>query len=287
MFHLSDLAPPRTLLCKTPTNPLDSMQQPCQLLLGNLQGHQAQVYKSNIREIGDVLIKVMKPDSRPIQGLDEIVALEVSMRLAGIPVAELLSFHEWNEYGMIQNAIVYRYYSGGDLFAQISKLHQSKAISAERTEFLAYRVVKMLCTCLANLHTNGWVHADVKPENIFLSKDIESEDCESYLGDFASAVRIGHPISPFTTGTPHYFPKQDFRNGFGPAHPSLDMFSVGKVLQVFHKYIFNLSPHACEVMGELLADEASRRPTAEQMLNTILPAWKKTMAYAQDKKAEC
>jgi serine/threonine protein kinase len=278
MFRLSDLTPPRALVCKTPTDPLSSMQQPCQLLLGNLQGHEALVYKSNISGIGDVLIKVLKPHLRPLRGLDDIVSLEVSMRQAGIPVAELLSFHEWKDCGVTQNAIIYRFYSGGDLFTQLSKLQQSKAISAERTEFIAFSIVKMLCTCLASLHMNGWVHVDIKPENIFLSQDIQSSDCQAYLGDFGSAVRVGDNISPHTTGTPGYFPKQDFRSGFGPAHTSIDMFSVGKVLQVFDRYIHKLSPNAQEVMGRLIAQNASQRPTADEMLSIILPAWQSQIA---------
>ncbi len=274
MFHLSDLAPPRALVCKTPTNPLTSLQT-CMVLPGNIQGDQAFVYKSSISGIGDVLIKVLKPHSRPVRGLDDILSLEVSMSQAGIPVAELLSFHEWNDYGLTQHAMIYRFYSGGDLFMQISNLHQSKAISAGCTEFVAYSIVKMLCTCLAYLHLNGWVHVDIKPENIFLSQDILNDDCRAYLGDFGSAVRVGDMISPLTIGTPAYFPRQDFRDGFGPAHTSIDMFAVGKVLQTFDKFVNKLSPHADLVIRKLIDHDANSRPTAEQMLSTILPEWAK------------
>ena len=147
MFRLSDLTPPLALVCKTPTDPLASMQ--CQLLLGNVQGQQSHVYKSSISGVGDVLVKVLKPHLRPLKGYDDVVSMEVSLRQSGVPVAELLSYHEWVDFGVTKNAIIYRFYSGGDLFTQILRLHQSKSICAQRTEFIAYSMAKMLCTCLA------------------------------------------------------------------------------------------------------------------------------------------
>ncbi len=156
---------------------------------------------------------------------------------------------------------------------QIYRLHHSKAISAQRTELIAYSIVNMLCNCLAHLHRKGWVHVDIKPENIFLSGDIESSDCQAYLGDFGNAVPVGTPISSSTSGTPAYFPKQDFRTCYGPAQFSLDLFSVGMVMKQFDKYIHELPLHARSIMERLLAPDATRRPTATEMLNTHLPEW--------------
>jgi hypothetical protein len=271
MFHPSDLQPPRKSVCKTPENPHESMG-PCVRIPQQFQGHQADIYTSSIAGIGNVLIKELKPHLVPLEGLDDVVELEVNLKQDGAPVAELLSYHEWND-GLKRNAIVYRYYSGGDLFTQIYRLHHSKAISAQRTELIAYSMVKMLCKCLAHLHQRGWVHVDIKPENIFLSDDIESSDCQAYLGDFGNAVRVGTPISPLTSGTPAYFPKQDFRNCFGPAQCSLDLFSVGKVMKQFDQYIHKLPLHAQSILERLLAPDAALRPTATEMLNTHLPEW--------------
>ena len=271
MFHTSDLLPPRASVCKTPENPLESMRS-CVRIPSQFQGHQSTVYQSSISEIGDVLIKVLKPHLGPQQGLDDVVELEVALKQEGAPVAELLSYHEWSDDGLTQNAAVYRYYSGGDLFTQIHRLHHSKAISAQQTEFIAYSMASMLCNCLAHLHRKGWVHVDIKPENIFVSHDIESPDCQAYLGDFGNAVRVGKEICWFYTGTASYFPKQDFGHGAGPAQTSIDMYCVGKVLNVFD-FIHKLSPHAHSVMQILTAPDATRRPTAVEMLEIYLPAW--------------
>ncbi len=223
--------------------------------------------------IGPVLIKELKPNDQKLECLDDIVELEVALKQDGAPVPELLSYHEWND-GWRRNALVYRYYAGGDLFTQLLRLHQTKAITPQRSEIIAYSIVEMLCRCLQHVHYRGWVHVDIKPENIFLSHDIESPDCQAYLGDFGSAVRIGTTISPLHSGTPTYFPKQDFRSNLGgQAAPSLDMFSVGKVLKTF-EHIHRLSDHAQPILLALLAHDALHRPTATEMLNTHLPEWR-------------
>ena len=268
MFHLSDLEPSRTLVHKTAENPFESMRAFVRVA-EPLQGMQSHVYISNIPEIGDVLIKDMKPAHQ--QGLDAVVELEVALKRDGAPVAELLSYHEWNDNMTLKNALVYRYYPGGDLFTHIIRLHRNKTINPYQSELIAYSVVKMLCTCLAHLHQKGWVHVDIKPENIFLSHDIESPECLAYLGDFGQAVPVGTMISPWNHGSAVYFPKQDFR-GFQPAQTSVDMYSVGQVLKQFEQ-IHALSEHARSVFAALTDREALQRPTAEQMLRQVLPDW--------------
>jgi serine/threonine protein kinase len=268
MFHLSDLQPPRTLVHKTAENPFESIRAFVRVA-EPLQGMQSHVYISNIPGIGDVLIKEMKPAHQ--RCLDAVVELEVALKRDGAPVAELLSYHEWNDNMTLKNALVYRYYTGGDLFTHIVRLHRNKTINPRQSELIAYSVVRMLCTCLAHLHQKGWVHVDIKPENIFLSHDIESPDCLAYLGDFGQAVPVGTMISPFNHGSPVYFPKQDFR-GFQPAQTSVDMYSVGQVLKQFEQ-IHALSEHARSVFAALTDREALQRPTAEQMLRQVLPDW--------------
>jgi serine/threonine protein kinase len=278
MFHLSDLQPTRSLVYKTPENPFESIRAFVRVA-EPLQGMQSQVYISSISGIGDVLIKEMKPAHHPQQGLDAVVELEVALKRDGAPVAELLSYHEWNDNMTLKNALVYRYYPGGDLFQHILRLHRNKTINPNQSELIAYSVVKMLCTCLAHLHQKGWVHVDIKPENIFLSHDIESPECLAYLGDFGQAVPVGTMISPWNHGSAVYFPKQDFRFGFQPAQSSVDMYSVGQVLKTF-EHIHVLSEHARSVFVALTNREALQRPTAEQMLHQFLPAWQSHLTQA-------
>ena len=165
------------------------------------------------------------------------------------------------------------------MFTHILRLHCNKTVNPRQSEFIACSVVKMLCTCLAHLHQKGWVHVDIKPENIFLSHDIESPDCLAYLGDFGQAVPVGTMISPFNHGTPVYFPKQDFCFGSQPAQTSVDIYCVGQVLQQF-EHIHVLSEHARSVLAALTNREALQRPTAEQMLRQIIPDWQSHLNQA-------
>jgi serine/threonine protein kinase len=278
MFHPADLTPPRALVAKTPADPLQTMR-PYQLLDPTLQGLEGEIFVSNVIGIGDVAIKVLKTPRHSLEGSpDDIVELEYSLKLSGAPVAELLSYHEWNDQGLIRNAAVYRYYPGGDLFGHLTRLHRSKAISPQHSEKIAYSVVKMLCTCLVQIHASGWVHADIKPENILLSHDAESSDCQAYLADFGQARRIGSTICSKGAGSKGYFPVRDFPYVYGPAQPSLDLFSVGIVLKAFG-FIHPLPLHAQSVCNMLCARNADERPTAAQMLQTHLPAWLSAMDH--------
>ena len=278
MFHPADLTPPRALVEKTPADPLQTMR-PYQLLDPALQGLEGEVFMSNVIGIGDVVIKVLRNPRHTLEGpLDHIVELEYSLKLSGAPVAELLSYHEWNDQGLIRNAAVYRFYPGGDLFGHLMRLHRSKAISPQHSEKIAYSVVKMLCTCLVQIHASGWVHADIKPENILLSHDVESSDCQAYLADFGQARRIGSPICSKSAGSKGYFPVRDFPYFFGSTQSSLDLFSVGAVLKAFG-FIHPLSLHAQSVCNMLCAQNADQRPTAAQMLQTHLPAWLSSMDH--------
>ena len=277
MLHPSDISHRQPLVLKTIANPMDSVQHP--MPLQDVQGHQAKVYRAHLLGLGDVVVKMFNHNPCPLQGLDEIAELEVALMHAGLPVAHLLSLHQWNDNGLTQHAAVYPYYAGGDLFTHILRLHRSKDISPQRLESIAHSTVEMLCTCLRHMHQHGWVHVDIKAENIFLSQTIESPDCLAFLGDFGNAVRVGTMISPLTSGSKGYFPAEDFRGScFLPAQTSLDLFSVGKVLKIF-EYIHRLSPHAQAVMNMLLAP-AALRPTAAEMLSTHLPEW---LSHIQDR----
>lgn len=278
MFHPADLTPPRALVARTPADPLQTMR-PHRPLDEALQGLEGKIFQSNVMGIGDVAIKMFKAHRQILPTpLDDIIELEYSLKLSGVPVAELLSYHEWNDEGLVRNAAVYRYYPGGDLFGHILRLHRSKAISAQHSERIAFSVVKMLCTCLLHIHSNGWVHCDIKPENILLSHDLESSACQAYLADFGLARRIGTIVDRTNSGTKGYFPQRDIPYGFAPVQSSVDLFSVGSVLKAF-AFIHPLSPHAQAVCHLLCAQDAAQRPTAAQMLHIHLPAWQSHMDH--------
>ena len=78
------------------------------------------------------------------------------------------------------------------------------------------------------MHGKGYVHSDVKPQNILLSKkpkdpsDLLSVDFK--LGDLGSAVRAGKPVIQATV---EYYPLEIF---IDVTRPSIDVFALGIIL---------------------------------------------------------
>ena len=84
---------------------------------------------------------------------------------------------------------------------------------------------------LAYMHGKGYVHSDVKPQNILLSKkpkdpsDLLSVDFK--LGDLGSAVSAGNPVIQVTV---EYYPREIFTDVARPSmYSSLwALFSIGR-----------------------------------------------------------
>ena len=60
------------------------------------------------------------------------------------------------------------------------------------------RLFRLVATAVEFLSSNGWVHCDVKPSNIFISGD-----GQPWLGDFGSSVRVSE-LHLFRGGTPSF-----------------------------------------------------------------------------------
>ncbi|MBX3233298.1 MAG: serine/threonine protein kinase [Labilithrix sp.] len=78
-----------------------------------------------------------------------------------------------------------------------------------------------LATALARVHAAGWVHHDVKPANVILSRTNAA-----ILTDFGSARRIGEPPPPGSFG----FISPERMKG-RPSDPRDDVYGYGRVLE--------------------------------------------------------
>jgi hypothetical protein len=95
---------------------------------------------------------------------------------------------------LTHKAIVYRFYSGCDLPTQQLRFHRSKSHSASRSYHAVWRScsasAQQICT-----ESLGPSQHPAATHVIYLTHDIESDDCEAYFWGFSSlVVRAGTMI---------------------------------------------------------------------------------------------
>ncbi|MGW6834459.1 serine/threonine-protein kinase [Streptomyces sp. NPDC054949] len=92
------------------------------------------------------------------------------------------------------------------------------------------RLIAGICEGLAHLHRSGWVHADLKPENVLLATDRSVK-----LSDFGLATEMTgtHGYAP-PLGTLDYLPPERWRAPLGElgvqVRPSADIWALGIVV---------------------------------------------------------
>ncbi|MEC4016572.1 serine/threonine-protein kinase [Streptomyces sp. H27-D2] len=92
------------------------------------------------------------------------------------------------------------------------------------------RLIAGICEGLAHLHRSGWVHADLKPENVLLGTDHSVK-----LSDFGLATELTgtHGYAP-PMGTLDYFPPERWRAPLGELgvriRPTADIWALGIVI---------------------------------------------------------
>lgn len=92
------------------------------------------------------------------------------------------------------------------------------------------RLIEELCEGLAHLHGSGWVHADLKPENVLLDRDGSVK-----LSDFGIATELTgtHGYAP-PLGTLDYLPPERWTAPLGAlgvqVRPSADIWALGVII---------------------------------------------------------
>lgn len=123
--------------------------------------------------------------------------------------------------------IVMEFMEGGSLY---SLLKDDAFFYSTTWQKAVYKAIASIAEALTYVHANGYVHMDVKPENVLMDrKPSQPSDLFSVkykLGDLGSAIRVGsNPIQL----TIEYAPPESLTQ---TAKPYMDVFALGMTLYV-------------------------------------------------------
>ncbi|MFD8059175.1 serine/threonine-protein kinase [Streptomyces cyaneofuscatus] len=131
-----------------------------------------------------------------------------------------------------------------------------------------------ICEGLAHLHRSGWVHADLKPENVLLSADRSVK-----LSDFGLATELTgtHGYVP-PLGTLDYFPPERWRAPLGElgvrVRPTADIWALGIVIHEVFASGASPFPGATSMARGAAVQEYGQGRAPLRMDHAVPPFWR-------------
>ena len=133
---------------------------------------------------------------------------------------------------------------------------------------VALWLVRQTAQALAAMHESGWIHGDVKPDNVMVGPRGHVT-----LVDLGFATRIHCVRSRTIRGTPDYASPESM-SGQQAALPAMDVFSLGRMLWQWMARIEPVSQVVLEPVADLvetmIADNPIDRPDAVQVVKQLL-----------------
>jgi len=227
-------------------------------LLG--EGRWCQVYRARpasrgVGEPADYAVKLVKPAADPdalairLLQREAIVAREVSHpNLTSILSARLRRSPCY---------VVMPYLEGQPLDASLARKQRLTGSDA-------IRIVRQTAEAMTALHAEGWVHSDVKPDNIFVSSTGHVT-----LLDLGLARRIGRPggaEASALAGTLAYSAPESFTS-LAELGPALDVYSLGVTL---YRMVTGVLPFPQTDAAALAAAQLHHNPPNPRLFNPSL-----------------
>lgn len=131
-------------------------------------------------------------------------------------------------------------------------------------------LVRQAAEAASSLHQNGFVHGDIKPENILLSLRGHAT-----LVDLGFARRIGEPGDGVFRGSAGYSAPESL-DGKTPASPAADCFSLARLLWQMLSLTDRTATTSAgidavaDLIAELVDADPKRRPATETMASRLI-----------------
>jgi serine/threonine protein kinase len=133
---------------------------------------------------------------------------------------------------------------------------------------IALWLTRQIAQALAAIHQSGWIHGDVKPENV-----IVGNQGHVTLIDLGFAAQIHTVNGSRFRGTPEYAAPEVMQQNMA-AIPAADIFSLGRILWKSLTHIETASETAlapvAQLIEQMVSDNPADRPTAEDVTNRLL-----------------
>jgi serine/threonine-protein kinase len=134
---------------------------------------------------------------------------------------------------------------------------------------VAFWWTRQCAQALQTLHRAGWIHGDLKPDNLLVDRRGHVT-----VIDLGLAQRIGTPrelvaAGPFR-GTPRYAAPEMLAGSYAAIHPAADIFGLGRVLSELLGDKPALPEAAEALLASLRCEEPEVRPSAAELSETLL-----------------
>ncbi|MFD9568488.1 serine/threonine-protein kinase [Streptomyces sp. NPDC059982] len=143
------------------------------------------------------------------------------------------------------------------------------------------RLIREICEGLAHLHRSGWVHGDLKPDNVLIMADGSVRLADFGLATELTGTHGTHGYAP-PMGTPDYLPPERWRAPFGElgvqVRPSADVWALGVLVHEVFAGGAAPFPGATPVSRGAAVQEYADGRAPLRMDHAVPPFWRELAA---------
>jgi eukaryotic-like serine/threonine-protein kinase len=218
-------------------------------------GRHCQIWEAVDRSSGRrVAVKAVVPDMARDAAQRRLLRHEFEVA-RGLDHPAVVHIDRFSEAGGLPHLVM-------ELFPH-ANLKKQLAAGTDEIAPRLHRIVTQVAWALDHMHGRGWVHRDVKPENILASTGGDVK-----LIDLAIAARRASPLRRLlggksrAQGSPSYIAPEQIRGL--PVDPRADIYSLGCVL---FELLAGMPPYTASTTEELLHKHLSATPPSVEVFN--------------------